>query len=310
MKNTSLCKRTLNAIKLSLVLISITFFPVIASGSLLAYEGFTAGTDSSQGEYLADNGSDPLRHLLTNQNPAATAGTSFGFNGAWSEASGGRFELGAEPLPSLSYNDGTHSLLTSGNVAYRRFEFGISSRALNPLPTLPGDNLYISFLMKLENANTQGRLELGPQAETSTGTGLRIRAQNGNFVASVRGANTTLAPTDTDTHLFVWRVNFGAGGAFDWGLWMDPTDLTSELAPDFTGSGSDLILDHLVMQRDTGGTDGIGLAFDELRIGETWESVTPIPEPATYGLIGGLLALAAVLRRKFVGSKKQSNPAL
>ena len=86
-------------------------------------------------------------------------------------------------------------------------------------------------------------------------------------------------------------------------LWLNPNPSTfgagAAPAPLVSGglaSGSELssIASFIVRNvRDTSGPDP-SIVFDELRIGSTWASVTPIPEPATLGLllVGCLLMYA------------------
>ncbi|MEA2068215.1 MAG: PEP-CTERM sorting domain-containing protein, partial [Verrucomicrobiota bacterium] len=158
-----------------------------------------------------------------------------------------------------------------------------------------GNTRYFSFLMELGDATAVGRIEFGEAVGGVFGTGFRIRTDGANFIATGNSSSTTLGSTDTDTHLFVWKLTTGAGATDNWELFVDPT-LASEGAntavASMTGGGSSIDLTHLTLYREGGGTGGNGMMFDEIRIGETWADVTTIPEPATLGLIvavGGAL---------------------
>lgn len=280
---------------LSLLLAGLTLQALASSssGAIVAYDGFVAGDSNAEGEYVP--GADS-RHLFTGQDPTLT-----GFTGAWTEANNARFELGTSPISSLAYSDGTNSLVTSGNAAFREFNNGVSSRALN-VAGLNGDNTttYFSFLLKLDDATALGRVEFSESA-SSFGTGIRIRTDGSNFIASAASSSTTLAATDTNTHLFVWKVDFGAT-TDAWSLWVDPTDLTTETTATLSGvSGTgtgNINLTHLVLMRETGGTAGNGFIVDEIRIGESWADVTPVPEPSTFALYAGMMALAGLMLRR------------
>jgi hypothetical protein len=275
--------------------LALQALPLASSGAVLLYDGFAAGASNANGQYEAGTGG---RHLFKDQNPVLT-----GFSGAWVEASGASFELGTTPLPSLSYTDGLgKSLLTSGNAAFRRFNNGVSSRALNVAGlSTTGTTAYFSFLMKLDDATALGRVEFA-ESSAGGGGGLRIRTDGTNIIATVNFASTTLAATNTNTHFFVFKVDFGASDV--WSLWMNPADLTTAGAPTLTGTVTgpeSLDLTHLMLMRETGGTAGSGFLVDEIRIGTTWDSVTPVPEPSTYVVLVGLLALGVVALRRRAG---------
>jgi hypothetical protein len=274
--------------------LSLALLPSTGFSQLLAYDGFTAGMTSGNGDYLA--GGDG-RHNFNAQNPVLT-----GFSGAWVQANNASFELGTAPLPSLAYTDGLgNQLLTSGNVAFRKFNNGASSRALDIAGlSTAGTTTYFSFLMKLDDATALGRVEFA-ESSAGGGGGLRIRTDGTNMIATVNFANTTLGATTTDTQLFVFRVDFGASDA--WSLWVNPSDLTTAGAPTLTGSvngPASLDLTHLLLMRETGGTLGSGFMVDEIRIGTTWADVSPVvvPEPSTYALLVGLLMLCVVAVRR------------
>lgn len=249
--------------------VALQVMTAVGFGSIVhLYESFTAGTDSANGEYLAG---DDGRYMLTGQNPVQS-----GFSGAWSHEHAS-FELTASPIPSLSYTDSLgNSILTSGNAAIRRFNFGRSWRALD-IPNLSanGTTTYFSFMVKLDDPTAQGRVEFGESTESNS-AGLRIRSDGANFIAGVNFVNTVLGPTNTDTQLFVFKVDFGSTD--EWSLWVNPSDLTSEGAPTLIGSvvgPASLNLTHLILHRDAGGTYGNGFIVDEIRVGSTWDAVAP-----------------------------------
>ncbi len=254
-----------------------------------------AGTDNAAGEYIP--GGDGRHRLQAGQNPALA-----GFSGEWTHSIA-QYELGATPVSSLSYSDGTDSVATSGNAAFRKYTAGESTRALDNSALglgVNGNTRYFSFLMQLGDATAYGDIDFGKAAFENTGR-LRIRADGNNFVAHANFVSTTLASTDTAAHLFVWKITYGTGSEA-WSLFMDPTNLADEgsntaLASGFAGLGA-FDATHMNLSRGTsGGTGGNGVMFDEVRVGETWADATTIPEPATLGLMISFGAAIIGIRR-------------
>jgi hypothetical protein len=256
---------------------------------MLAYDGFVAGDSNAEGEYIPNSGS---YNFAPGQNPSLV-----GFTGDWTQINSGQFELGAVPIASLSYP----GVGTSGNAAFRKGLVGGSSRSLHPSLNLGADGTttYFSFLMKLDDATAGGRLEFTETLGTTFGGGVRIRTDGSSFISSAGFQNRTLAATDTDTHLFVFRVDFGEDD--NWSVWMDPTDLGVEAnsAPDFMGtviSPSSIDITAITLLREnSGGTEGNAFTVDEIRVADSWGTDLfgePVPEPSTVTLlivIGGVL---------------------
>ena len=263
--------------------------------ALLGYDGFVAGDSNAEGEYIANPGTetDGRYRLASGQNPTVT-----GFSGSWSHATG-KFEMGSSPSSSLSYSDGTDSLATSGNTVFRGFQ-GSSSRALNNGVLglgSAGSVRYVSFLMRLETASAEARIDFGEAAFQDWGQ-LGIRVEGGQFNAKFAGQSTVaMGATDTDTHLFVWKVDVGTTQKAY--LYVDPV-LSSEAANTATPVGTVALgtydPTHITLTKRSG-SDGDNVTFDEVRIGETWDDVTTIPEPATLGLMVSFGIAVAGIRR-------------
>ncbi|MCD8481976.1 MAG: PEP-CTERM sorting domain-containing protein [Verrucomicrobia bacterium] len=83
-------------------------------------------------------------------------------------------------------------------------------------------------------------------------------------------------------------------------LWLNPDSSTfGSAVPTSTLSatgGTDLATISQFLIRGANGSPA--MTMDELRIGSTWASVTPIPEPSTYAALFGLLALGFVAWRR------------
>jgi hypothetical protein len=114
-----------------------------------------------------------------------------------------------------------------------------------------------------------------------------------------------------DTIMVVWGSLDAAGGGAnntDAFLYVNPLDATLGAAiaptPDMTASWSTRASSTTVayIQPPWTGTGGTmaNYTIDEFRVGTTWADVTPIPEPATVGMLG-LGAIVTLLIRRMRG---------
>ena len=276
---------------LSLFLIA----PIISSVSslqaeLIAYDSFTAGTDQSAGEYTDVN--DGNYRLQSGQNPTIT-----GFSGSW-QNSGAAFRMGTVPPSSLSYTDGAGATLsTAGNSVFRASQ-GISYRSFDSslINFAVDQTYYISFLLQVTDVNKQARIVLGQDAQDWRDPAIRIDSTG--FVLRGNGSSTSVATTDTDTHLAIFKVNVNSTGTgHNLELYWDPT-LSSEGANVATNAGFNSAVPTNILLSSKNESGAIN--FDELRIGTSWESVTPtvVPEPSNYALLLGTLSSCLILRRR------------
>ena len=264
-------KYSINRILILLTTVFASNFLLSANAALLGYDGFVAGDSNAEGEYIANPGSetDGRYRLADGQAPVVS-----GFSGSWSHKTG-KFEMGSSPGVSLAYSDGTASVTNTGNTVFRGYE-GSSSRALdNTVLELgaAGTVRYVSFMMQLETTNTEARIDFGEAAFQDWGQ-LGIRVEGGNFLARFAGqTEVTLGPVDTDTHLFVWKVEVGTTQKAY--LYMDPV-LSSEGVNSGTLIGTVALgtydPTHITLTKRNG-SNGDDVTFDEVRIGESWEDV-------------------------------------
>lgn len=282
--------------KLPLSLFLIT--PIISSISslqaeLIAYDSFTAGTDQAAGEYT--DVSDGNYRLQSGQNPIIT-----GFSGSWQNPLGsGQFRMGTVPPSSLSYTDGAGATLTTAGNSVYRAGTGISYRSFDSslINFAVDQTYYISFLLQVTDVNKQARIVLGQDAQDWRDPAIRVDSTG--FVLRENGTSTTIAATDTNTHLVIFKINVNSTGTgHNLELFWDPT-LSSEGANVATDAGFNGVVptNILLSSKNTLGA----INFDELRIGTSWESVTPtvVPEPSTYALlIGSLVMLFVAVRRR------------
>ncbi|MEM8494024.1 MAG: hypothetical protein AAF663_01395 [Planctomycetota bacterium] len=268
-----------------------------ASAATLVYEPFAAS------DYTVGNS-------LSGANP-----TVAGFGGAWVKDGGGDTTVETGSLTYLN-------LVTSGNkassVSGGRMNRSLDVSATGPLgnyvadvdfggttgvqPAIAtsanGNALYISMLVSWSGGDPTDAFfgvefhnPIGGNSDSSQE--FRFDAADGpdDFqVDSDGGNNNFLGDFDTDTHLLVFRIDFADGDdTLTW--WWDPTSLGGAEPAVATGSATfELEFDKIVLSRFAGDGSVTGLS-DEFRIGTTYASVTPVPEPTAVGLGGAALAL-------------------
>lgn len=307
---------------LSLLLASVS----PAAAQFTAYDGFaTPGSYRSDGGY-ADPAAGPSDALVydeppvggnsTGQNPPTT-----GFSGPWTSTS----TLSANVYPrveqsQLTYTDseGASLLTSTGQINLFRAVGDPNSgpkevvRNFDLANSLPG-TLFISLLVRYNPAIT----EFGFSFLSSDGSSTRVfaldtDASTGAMTFTGSGTSAYSAPAGTltadTTHLLVLQLtnsDLDGGTSTTNGdsmrLYVDPilsssgantpTVLGNTGTNFYVAGNSAWSLRTLTI--DGAPLGGGSLIFDEIRIGETWESVTEVvPEPSTAGLL--VLGLGAV----------------
>lgn len=109
------------------------------------------------------------------------------------------------------------------------------------------------------------------------------------------------------TYFLTAKISYGTVAANDASitLWWNPADnsLGQGLEPTGTAQSSLSMLNQAesrvgIINVNLGG--GPGSVFDELRIGSSWQSVSPaIPEPSTYAVFAALIGGCVVMGRRY-----------
>jgi hypothetical protein len=259
----------------------------------------------------------------------------FGFSSAWVNYS---TSTGIDTNTSygLSYTDGSgNSLTTSGGAGF--FQGSTTANAsMQPIRVLSfatgtnsgsiktdGSSIWISFLIARSGptgtlaGNPYGRgVNLGLDVSNGVTTAVVQHLATGGSSAAPQntvglipqGAAGNLKPSTVtfggQTNLVVVRIDYLNGNDSAY-LWVNPTLGSQPL--DSTANtnslvGFDFSFNDIRMFAggQANGAQPYGEALlDEVRIGDTWADVTPIPEPVMASLVGlGGLALLIYRRRK------------
>ncbi|MEP6668234.1 MAG: hypothetical protein ABJF10_03725 [Chthoniobacter sp.] len=263
---------------------------------------------------------------------AVTPTTAMGFNGNF-EFLGEDLNIapGASTISagSLSYTDGNSLSLGTSNNQYnnghgRLLESFDTTGAGGFAPYLEGSNigangttLYISFLLRVASpTGGYNGFELFRGTSADSGRILSVNQYTGhgsaNYYLTVgEGANSNvfggtpttdanLGFTNTNVNLFVLRIDFGVGGTDTVSIYANPLLGTEPGSPLGQVTASDLSFDRISNSTFSGGAVQM---LDEVRVGTTFASVTPAPEPGATVLLGGVavVLLGGMRRRCAVG---------
>lgn len=276
----------------AVALASITLFQT-SHAALLFYEGF------SDSDYTAG--------VINGQ---AFVGPGYASGGAWNTASD--FVAGGLEYPGLVATTGLALSRDDGEVvASLDTTVGGTFGTAGVVGTdgfIGGagvtGSLYFSVLARRDATDAAGFAGFQVYEGGSEGFGVGEVGNPTNHSWLRNGSNgvigdgTPLLPGG-NTNLFVFRLDFDADGT-DAQVWINP-DLSLNEASQAAGSTTGLIPNTVTTP--SGGFNTLSMrgnrtyTFDEIRIGTTWESVTPvIPEPSSSLL--SLVALSGLALRR------------
>lgn len=199
---------------------------------------------------------------------------------------------------SLSTGNGLTTSGGSNTVGF--YGGGEAVRAFSATPITTG-TLWMSWLqqgsgvtggepaqLRLMNGGTN-LLTFGTHFNVDTS--YKISSDDGSTIQANSGISVN------GNHFVVASMEFSTGTVR---LYIDPTGLGSGLAPLSAAQATWVSGTHFASgfnQIKTVGAGGTTMSLDEIRVGESWADVSPIPEPSTYALLGLGLAALIFLRR-------------
>lgn len=274
-------------------------------GFVLVSDSFEVGDDGyTAGDALSGQTGTPE----TGAYGAAWSGQAFPSFGDPSVTAAGLSYSG------LASSGGAVSMNRSGSTSTLDKSISV---ALTGTPDASGDSVYFSGLLQLGGANWASLgVQIGSGGKTVMGIGFNssgegeLRYEDSNEDLQLVTASSALSGwSSSDTVLVVGKIeNNGAGSGDDLlSLYLNPS-LSSEPASPAVSTGVGTLgwfpsddLESLELTAELNGGEPATF-FDEIRIGESWGDVTPVPEPSTYALLGGFAALAMVMLRRRSGS--------
>lgn len=265
-----------------------------ASAGILVYEGF---------DY-------PVGSNLIGQNGGA------GFSEAWRRRTGTSLGTSAIQAAGISYD----SLATTGGQVFLEGTAGGGS--IDPIRTLSatrgtdGTTTWISFLGE-RTGPTSGTFGPGGTPTYVRAWNVALFDPNGERLAvgdatwsaalgqdndvwgliqggsasnpGTRWSNVSLA----DPSLVVVRIDHAAGATDKAYLWVNPSLATEPLTASAQATTTgDFTFNQIRLFAGNPNPVGAQGIVDELRVGQTWFDVTPVPEPGEWSVVTGVLLLA------------------
>jgi hypothetical protein len=320
----------------------------IRSLACLAALGLAAVSHHAFAGAIVGSMSEPFNYdagtLFPNTGGTPNGGTGWNTTGDFNQANTAGWGTGTQnngaaagtnrtaTSPGLSYTatgyaNGTGNKLTLDSVTPNSSES--MSRLLGG-QTIDSGSTYFSVLMRRDSDSlrTMNMAFFSLVGTTSTeqltvgqigaSVGGVLTGSNGKIALIYKNTNPGgIKPSTVDmglgvTHLIIGRIDWNTdiGGTLETvTAWVDPTDVTTELAAAsakfYTGTDFDLTNVSFVRPftgntaATTPSTPPVTGSYDEIRVGGTWDSVVNpvVPEPASFALIG-IGALGLLARRR------------
>ncbi len=269
--------------------------------ALSVQDSFLTGSTPANGEYTVGG--------VAGQNPA-----TLGHNAAWANGSTNSPQITAT---GLTYSNASGTLNTAGGALVTNNSNTRTGRTLtSPITNATtSTTLYVSFLLKLETVGTINyrafELNNGPFAAMDANRTLQLGhgsnntdfGANSQTIFGLRLLNNNslfinLGAADTNVNLFVMRFDLSSTDNSDSiTVWRNPSMGGAEPG---TNNGTlntfNMAFDRTALAK-FGTFIDTNVTGDELRFGDSFASVTPIPEPST-GILAGFAGLALALRRR------------
>ena len=231
----------------------------------------------------------------------------------------GYFDAANAEVTSGSLADPSGKLQTSGNSILSSVDGGNNGSKLNAGRAFSnsftdGDTFWASYLFRTENAGQFGNVALLTNA-VSGSTNANFNFGYANALADGSGndrlgiqdttgggnhaASSTQLQVDT-TYFLAIKAQLSSGNdTIEFFIDPDPGASASTLSADATATGIDAGTIEGISFNANSQQVGAQTTFDEFRIGDSWDDVSPVPEPSAYALVAGVLTLGFVGWRRF-----------
>ncbi len=225
-------------------------------------------------------------------------------NAAWEQVNTGDTVIiasGSLTVPGLATSEGGHVAYDGAGIDYQRSFTPVSSgkvwySALVQVTDLTGFTTAGYFLGLAAGSTTfSGVTWIVPDTATTYKFGFSPDT------TPVPPANASVPFTLNTTHFIVASFDIDADTA---SFWLNPPSNTFGAANAPTPTFADLTantkrsnLERFFLRQDSTSETPF-LKVDEIRVGTSWASVTPVPEPTTFAVIIATVVLALAVRRK------------
>lgn len=253
---------------------------LVYSTSFETTDGFSVGSDMG-------TETQPEISFTFNQARSVISSTSITYTDAGSGTTiGGGQSLGVATSGNFGGRTNSGSTIPWSGAAYDNSDFFVSFLAQT---TRVGSH-QATVALDLSGNRFGAGLRVGPNLAISDQEFVGFDSSASQFSL---GVGTI---TSGETYFVVFQVENASAGNWDTvNVWINPAFGSSAPSPtgSATGTPNGNANNGLVFDGDAGAS-----FFDEVKVGTSWNDVVPVPEPSTYALYAGFLALGLVMWRR------------